>query len=311
MKNDANTSYIPSQYVLPPGLLQALEGAITLGQPLLLTGEPGTGKTTLADWAVGYLNQKHNNAFHPEVLRFNTKTTSTARDLFYTYDALAHFQAANFQGSGQRAGDFIELQALGRAIAMSNPTPEIRALFRTELPEAPRSSVVLIDEVDKAPRDFTNDILDEIDNQRFFLREHNVTLERGPDARIVVVMTSNSEKNLPDPFLRRCAFYHIEFPRDERLREILRRHLGSYTPATEAAHEELLAFFHELRDRSVRKKPATAELIGWLRLLTLNGYFEKDKAERRETLLHNLSFLVKTQEDLMAARRLWEGREDL
>lgn len=306
MKNDANAPYHPGRYVLPPGMLEALEGAVALGQPLLLTGEPGTGKTTLADWAVGYLNQKHNNAFHPEVLRFNTKTTSTARDLFYTYDALAHFQAANFQGDSKQVGDFIELQAMGRAIAMSNPTEKTRSLFRTELPEEPRNSVVLIDEVDKAPRDFTNDILDEIDNQRFFLREHNITLERGPEAKIVVVMTSNSEKNLPDPFLRRCAFYHIEFPVGERLKEILRRHLGSYTPATEAAHEELLAFFHALRDKSVRKKPATAELIGWLRLLHLNGYFEKDEAARRETLLYNLSFLVKTQEDLVAARRLWE-----
>lgn len=297
-------AYHPEQYVLPPGMQEALDGAIALGQPLLLTGEPGTGKTTLADWAVHHLVEKYPDTFHPKVLRFHTKTTSTARDLFYTYDALAHFQAANLQGRTEDVGTFIELQALGQAIAMSNPTEDLRNCFRTPLPEAALSTVVLIDEVDKAPRDFTNDILDEIDNQRFFLREHNLTLERGPNAQIVVIMTSNSEKNLPDAFLRRCAFYHIEFPKGARLRQIIERHLGEVTPETESAFQELLDFFHQLREKAVRKKPATAELIGWLRLLSLNDFFEKDAKTRNELLLHNLSFLVKTQDDLMAARKM-------
>lgn len=299
-------TYSPKDYVLPEGLEHALKGAMALGQPLLLTGEPGTGKTTLADWAVWYLNQQHNDSFAPETLRFQTKTTSGAQDLFYTYDALAHFQAANLGGSKAGAEAFIELQALGKAIAMSNPRAEYARLFQTELPEKPTSTVVLIDEVDKAPRDFTNDILDEIDRKRFFLREHNLTLEKGEEAEIVIIMTSNSEKNLPDAFLRRCAFFHISFPQGERLRRILRHHLGADTDYTQEAYTELLDYFEKVRKKVVRKKPATAELIGWLRILSLNDYFNQNKSTQKELLLYNLSFLVKTQEDLNAAKGLLE-----
>lgn len=232
-------AYTPKDYVLPDGLQHALDGAIALGQPLLLTGEPGTGKTTLADWAVWHLGQQKGANFATEPLCFHTKTTSTARDLFYTYDALAHFQAANLGGSTKAAANFIELQALGQAIAMSNPKAEYGQLFRTKLPEKPTSTVVLIDEVDKAPRDFTNDILDEIDRKRFFLREHNLMLEKGEDADIVIIMTSNSEKNLPDAFLRRCAFFHIDFPTGERMRTILRRHLGEANDYNSLAYSVL------------------------------------------------------------------------
>ena len=297
-------AYTPKDYVLPDGLQHALEGAMALGQPLLLTGEPGTGKTTLADWAVWHLNQKKGRAFAKEPLRFHTKTTSTARDLFYTYDALAHFQAANLGDGNKEAASFIELQALGRAIAMSNPQDNYRPLFRTSLPDKPTSTVVLIDEVDKAPRDFTNDILDEIDRKRFFLREQNLILEKGDEADIVIIMTSNSEKNLPDAFLRRCAFFHIDFPKGERLRNILARHLGKENDYTSQAYQELLTFFDRVRNKTVRKKPATAELIGWLRILSMHDYFNQPQGRQKEMLLHNLSFLVKTKEDLAVVKKL-------
>ncbi len=293
-------------YIASDALRIALEGALALRQPLLLTGEPGTGKTTLAQWAVHYLNEKYNNSFYPQPLRFNTKTTSAARDLFYTYDALSHFQAANLKGDSRKTADFIELQALGKAISMTNPRQEYLERFRIDLPPKPQSSVVLVDEVDKAPRDFTNDILDEIENYRFQIREQdNYLVERGPDAQIVVIMTSNSEKNLPDPFLRRCAFYHIEFPQGQLLRDIVEKHLGRITPETEKAYADLFTFFEQVRSQSVRKKPATAELIGWLKILGMNGYFKTNNpAEQKQMLAYNLSFLVKTLEDLEAVRKL-------
>jgi len=254
-----------STYIAPSALKYALDGAIRLGQPLLLTGEPGTGKTKSAEWALDYL-QKKTGGFYPEVLVFNTKTTSAATDLFYQYDALGHFQAANLRSSDASTSKYVTLRALGRAIAMSHPKPEYRGLFGADsMPEKPLNTVVLIDEIDKAPRDFTNDILDEIDNRRFFLRELDLHFEKGA-GDIVVIMTSNSEKNLPDAFLRRCAFFHIDFPKGEELRRIVEANIGGIRAETRTAFDELLDYFEEVRRNSVRKKPATAELIAYTEL---------------------------------------------
>ncbi|MEL7220954.1 MAG: AAA family ATPase, partial [Bacteroidota bacterium] len=145
-----------SQYIMSDALRTAVEVAIALEQPLLLTGEPGTGKTRLAyKVAADLAGQQSDFNFSDQPLIFNTKTTSTARDLFYTYDALAHFQSANLEKSKDiSTADFIELQALGKAIAMTNPTGLDRNRFATQLGDQAQSNVVLIDEIDKAPRDF-------------------------------------------------------------------------------------------------------------------------------------------------------------
>lgn len=311
--NSAHESRIAAQrFITPEGLEAALRGAKALGQPLLLTGEPGTGKTTVADWA-NWLLRQSDPTYHDEPLRFITKTTSYATDLFYTYDALAHFQAVNLKLEERSTADFIELQALGKAIALSNPKQDylkkcqIRLRDEDEqplvmIPEKGQNFVVLIDEVDKAPRDFTNNILDEILNFRFRIREQgNYQIQKAKTQEIVIVLTSNSEKGLPEAFLRRCAFFHIDFPKRAELEKIVAVHFGR----PPAAAKEALDFFEEVREKNLRKKPATAELLGWLQILEMSSFSGNWKnPENKKRLLENLAFLVKTQEDLEVVKKI-------
>ena len=300
-----------AKYIPSDAQIYALEAAYDMNLPLLITGEPGTGKTEMAEWALAHLSQKYPNAFHPEVLRFVTKTVSKASDLFYTYDALSHFQEANLRRNSEvelkATEQFIRIEAFGQAIAYSDPSKmAFSEKFGLDLPAKPLHSVVLIDEVDKAPRDFTNDLLDELLNYRFRIRElPGFEAKKGSEAKIVVILTSNSEKNLPDAFLRRCAFFHIRFPEGELLRNIVQAHLAGRTTTTGEAFDRLLKFFEDAREKSVRKAPATAELIAWLEILGKRGYFEENNTEKRRKMLeYNLSFLVKTKDDLEAIQDL-------
>ncbi len=312
-----------SQYIMDPALQRAVETALLFNQPLLLTGEPGTGKTQLA-YRVAYDLAKQTNdqdqdqdqdqnkgaVFNETPLRFNTKTTTSARDLFYIYDAVGHFQSANIKREAGAAGkatkDFIELQALGKAIALSNPQTSFAETFKWDEATSSQSSVVLIDEIDKAPRDFTNDLLNELERYEFFIKEQDnfqVKMDAENQQRILVIMTSNSEKNLPDAFLRRCVFYHIPFPEGKKMRDILESQLQNAIGDQERANlKDVQKLFNEIRQVAVRKKPATAELVSFVRALEMDGLLQEPKPKIKDWYLDNLSLLIKTNEDLKVVK---------
>jgi MoxR-like ATPase len=267
-----------------------------LGQPLLITGEPGTGKTQLASSIAHELS-----LFGPLV--FLTKSTSTAKDLFYRYDALRHFHDANVKSEQKdlSAERYITYEALGRAILLSQPKGDLPPHERPH--DGPVRSVVLIDEVDKAPRDFPNDILYEIDEMSFTVYETGRTFRIDPDYRPFALLTSNSEKNLPDAFLRRCVFYDIPFPDKTQLTEIVKRRLTLTKEFTDEMLEDAIEHFQEVRSLSIRKKPATAELLAWLRVLERMNINPGDlRPGQAEALSLTYSVLVKTKDDLDALK---------
>lgn len=296
----------PAGYRPDPGLIDAVNVALLLGQPLLLTGEPGTGKTQLAysvAWEFGY---------GCEV--FETKSTSAARDLFYYYDTVGRFYAAQTGEGSRHALDYVTYNALGLAIMRSNPEERVRHLLPPGFEHGgARRSVVLIDEVDKAPRDFPNDLLNEVESLFFKIPElGNERVSCSQEMEPILVVTSNSEKHLPDAFLRRCVFYNIPFPDEQRLREIVLSRIGDYFAGESPLLSDALSLFNALRDsNSLRKRPATAELIGWLIALREKGA-EPDRPlrEYQAPARACMSALVKSAEDQPVARAIlddWMG----
>lgn len=260
--------------------------AVFLGQPLLLMGEPGTGKTQLA----------HSVAweFDLPLHVFNTKMNSAGLDLFYHYDSLLHFHDAHTLGQIHNPKKYIQYAALGKAILFTHP-PGVAGEYMPESMldhhrEATRS-VVLIDEIDKAPRDFPNDILAETEQNAFEVRETGWRLAAERSLRPIVIITSNQERNLPEAFLRRCVFYYIRFPEEVQLREIVRRRL-------QGRFDEAIRKFLEIRaDAQLIKKPATAELLSWLRILQHKDINDAEIARGGDRLRGTYSALLKHPDD--------------
>ncbi len=291
----------PANYLASPGLRDAVNVALTLGQPLLITGEPGTGKTRLAAsiaWESG-LNY----------LEFHTKTDSEAKDLFYFYDALRRFQDAQLQES-KPIEAYITCQALGTAILLANPTEQARKILPAHLHnKGPCRSVVLIDEIDKAPRDLPNDVLNEIESMTFRISETSwEPFSAVPNLQPVILLTSNSEKNLPDAFLRRCIFFHIDFPDADTLKRIVQRRFQNTDDQAPAFSAEFIngaiEHFEALRRLNLRKKPATAEFLAWICILkAMRTDMSALTQKQRAKLELSYSVLAKSVEDLKEIKR--------
>ena len=291
----------PAGYLADAGLVDACNVALTLGQPLLLTGEPGTGKTMFAHslgWELGL----------GAPLKFETKSDSSAQDLFYRYDSLRRFRDAQSGARQLDAVDYIGYNALGLAILYTRSPEEVKAYLPAGL-EHPgqKRSIVLIDEVDKAPRDFPNDILNELENMYFRVPElDNAAIEADPTLYPIVVITSNSEKDLPDAFLRRCIYYDIPFPDRQRLRQIVLERLPAMA-GNDAFLNDALDVFEQLRSPAVGlRKPPTAELLGWLVVVRRLGGDAANPLLQPELLSRSLSALVKTASDQEQASTVLE-----
>jgi len=315
-------TFLPDKDYLPDaGLVDAVNAALLLRQPLLLNGEPGTGKTQLAYHLACQLGY--------QVLKFETKSNSNARDLFYTYDALGRFQAAQLAktiegGDITKPQEYITYNALGLAILLANERKAVEAFLSSDFDDnikqllgedfdfnKPHHFIVLIDEIDKAPRDFPNDILNEVEKAYFRVPElgklSHHPIKASDDMQPILVLTSNAEKSLPDAFLRRCIYYNIPFPELARLQQIVEIRLAAQISDIAPFLTDALNLFYTLRESGLRKPPATAELLNWL--LVLRQMFQNvdnPLVESTQTK-RTLSTLVKSAADQETGERVLEN----
>jgi MoxR-like ATPase len=242
------------------------------------------------------------------------KSTSTARSLFYHYDALQRYQdiQTGLQAKDVPPSQYLTIQALGQAILNSHAPADLpAALAGLAHSGAPQRSVVLLDELDKAPRDFPNDVLNELEDLYFRIPElGDLRLQAQPELRPLMVLTSNSERDLPDAFLRRCVYYHVPFPDPEKLEEIVALQLQEF-PASSALSRDAIDLFMRLRQpvSGLRKKPATAELLLWLLTLRrLLGHSADANGLRglgqNGAVQRSLSSLIKTADDRVRAEQV-------
>lgn len=254
-----------ASYITSPALRDVVNVAAALQKPLLIRGEPGTGKTLLAHAVAEDLGAP--------LFRWHIKSTTKAQEGLYVYDTVQRLNDSRFGGEDvSDISRYIKLGAVGQAFTSAE------------------RSVLLIDEIDKADMEFPNDLLHELDRMSFDIPETGESIEAVH--RPVVIITSNAEKELPDAFLRRCIFHYIDFPEPELMAQIVAVH---HPNLDEALAKQCLSRFYALRRYpEVRKKPSTSELIDWIGALILAGV----SPEVLDREIPFLGVLLKREEDL-------------
>lgn len=253
------------EYVASDELMASVNIAVALKKPLLIKGEPGTGKTMLAE-AVA-------KAFGKKLIIWNIKSTTKAQEGLYVYDTIQRLYDGQFGEEGvDDIARYIKLGKLGEAF------------------DSEEQVVLLIDEIDKADLEFPNDLLWELDQMEFYINETRRTVKA--KHRPIVIITSNAEKELPDAFLRRCIFHYIDFPSKELMEEIVKVHFPN---VEEHLLKNAMEVFYDIRSiRDIRKKPSTSELIDWVNALQIGGI----SADTIRSALPFVGVIVKKDEDM-------------
>jgi MoxR-like ATPase len=253
------------RYILSDALKEIVNAAIVLQRPLLLKGEPGTGKTELAQVIADDLRLR--------LIRWNIKSTSKASEGLYVYDTVQRLNDSRFHDKDvSDIRQYIKFGKLGEALRSEDQV------------------VLLIDEIDKADLEFPNDLLYELDQMSFDVVETGEHFQA--KHRPIVVITSNSEKELPDAFLRRCLFHYIEFPDAEMMQKIANVH---FPDLRHNLLSQIIARFYLIRQRhELRKRPSTSELLDWVQAIVAGGITEDELKKR----LPFLGVLLKTEEDV-------------
>ena len=266
-----------SSYVATDDLKLAVNAAITLERPLLVKGEPGTGKTMLAEELAAALNAR--------LITWHIKSTTKAHQGLYEYDAVSRLRDS--QLNSERCARYQQLHHQGQAVGAFGADERV---------------ILLIDEIDKADIEFPNDLLQELDRMEFYVYETDQTIKARQ--RPIIIITSNNEKELPDAFLRRCFFHYIAFPDADTLRQIVDVH---YPNISQQLVSQALEIFFDIRKApGLKKKPSTSELVDWLKLLMADQISVETlrEADANKSLPPLAGALVKNEQDIMLLERL-------